>query len=638
MRLPGDHPTLGSRYTSKVPHAKKPKPRPPRGWRDKVIVPIVRALPTYTGPYPVGTMEIEVPAGNPRTFSDIKRNHKHLLQLETVLMTVYYPANTYDVDAQGNRTPFSRQLWLGRPRVAIAEGYGRLSGVGPLALPVFLPTMFTKLPAFRNAPVARYWAPEMNTNTGGIKVKREAGHQPDGAPDEPVFPLILFSHGLCGTRTMYSSLCGEFASYGFVVCAVEHRDGSGPRTYINHPKQEHGQTSELEKNPNLDHTDEEKERGFDIIDYIFPKDNPQDTSPHNEKGIDSELRRAQTDLRIAELEEAYRVLCEIADGNGKLVEDRNLRRKGYKGSSKHGLKNIDWQKWKGRFDKRNVTICGHSFGGATAVDILRQSERFDYISQGIIYDMWGAAAPAPAKEDLDHRIRAPIIAINSEAFTYWPSNFKVVENVVNEVQNGDNPSPSWLMTLRGTVHLSQSDFSLLYPYICALFFKNLASPQRALDININASLEFLNQVLPAELAQVNRAFQNENFLKSQVSPLSKIPSFQMHKPEEKWMAVKLDIHHEWIFRLSPKLFRKAKRWGEPSEPGDEIWLHIKPSADTIGHYCRESLSKSPEKPKDTATTDHSSDTPKGSRGEPCEAPNFTGDDIRPAKSNEDPKS
>ena len=51
----------------------------------------------------------------------------------------------------------------------------------------------------------------------------------DGEEDIPVaperkFPLVLFSHGLGGTSTMYSTLCCEIASHGFVVCALEHDD------------------------------------------------------------------------------------------------------------------------------------------------------------------------------------------------------------------------------------------------------------------------------------------------------------------------------------------------------------------------------------------------------------------------------
>lgn len=37
------------------------------------------------------------------------------------------------------------------------------------------------------------------------------------------FPCVLFSHGLGGSRFMYSSFCLELASYGYVVAAIEHR-------------------------------------------------------------------------------------------------------------------------------------------------------------------------------------------------------------------------------------------------------------------------------------------------------------------------------------------------------------------------------------------------------------------------------
>jgi platelet-activating factor acetylhydrolase len=73
--------------------------------------------------------------------------------------------------------------------------------------------------------------------------------------DEPdqSFPLIVFSHGLGGGRTTYryaavplygctgtdeltpyvcSQYCGELASQGYIVAAIEHRDGSGPITVV----------------------------------------------------------------------------------------------------------------------------------------------------------------------------------------------------------------------------------------------------------------------------------------------------------------------------------------------------------------------------------------------------------------------
>ena len=300
---------------------------------------------------------------------------------------------------------------------------------------------------------------------------------------------------------------------------------------------------------------------------------------------------------MAEIEEAYGVMCKIAHGEGEEVAEFNLRKKGYKASSSHGLQGVDWSRWKNRFHLNDVTACGHSFGAATVTEILRHDDRFTYVGQGIIYDIWGAGTKPPEKEAPHHRIHTPLLAINSEAFTYWPSNFELVSSLIDEAQEAPDESPSWLLTLRGTIHVSQSDFSLLYPNVCSLFLKMVANPQRALDLNINASLEFLSHVLPAELAQVNRAYKNEGILELEPSPLSRIPSAQLLKPNEKYTAMRLKIKHESLYRLSPSLYKKLwfKRHaheGGKMKTDDEVWVHTKPTPESIEKHLKNTEGRS----------------------------------------------
>ena len=37
------------------------------------------------------------------------------------------------------------------------------------------------------------------------------------------WPIVVFSHGIGCSRFMYSQICYDIASYGFIVAATEHR-------------------------------------------------------------------------------------------------------------------------------------------------------------------------------------------------------------------------------------------------------------------------------------------------------------------------------------------------------------------------------------------------------------------------------
>lgn len=68
----------------------------------------------------------------------------------------------------------------------------------------------------------------------GVKPFPALWHAPIAVPTKSQpekYPVVIFSHGLGGTRFAYSSVCAEIASNGFIVVALEHRDQSASFTY-----------------------------------------------------------------------------------------------------------------------------------------------------------------------------------------------------------------------------------------------------------------------------------------------------------------------------------------------------------------------------------------------------------------------
>jgi platelet-activating factor acetylhydrolase len=94
---------------------------------------------------------------------------------------------------------------------------------------------------------------------------------------------------------------------------------------------------------NVDISEKDRRNGYSRMDYVFPKKNPRNTAPGNKLGVDSELRSAQIQLRLAEIEEAYHVMGMIHAGDGKSVAKASPKNKseGQVSESSRGLRRVN---------------------------------------------------------------------------------------------------------------------------------------------------------------------------------------------------------------------------------------------------------------------------------------------------------
>ncbi|KAI1482958.1 phospholipase A2 [Daldinia eschscholtzii] len=161
----------------------------------------------YTGPYKVGTVDVEIPVSELKSPAPAPSN---AADIETVQFRIFYPAHP---DSQGKRI-----TWLPAPQREHLSAYIQFLGIGQLLAEAisFLPRHlhYTSIPVIKNAPVL-----EPNTPN-----KR--------------WPTAIFSHGLGGSRNAYSQIVGSLASHGVVVICPEHRDGSAVATYVRIPSQQ----------------------------------------------------------------------------------------------------------------------------------------------------------------------------------------------------------------------------------------------------------------------------------------------------------------------------------------------------------------------------------------------------------------
>ncbi|XP_062952725.1 platelet-activating factor acetylhydrolase isoform X2 [Cynocephalus volans] len=254
------------------------------------------------------------------------------------------------------------------------------------------------------------------------------------------YPLIIFSHGLGAFRTIYSAIGIDLASHGFIVAAVEHRDGSASATY---------------------YFKDESAAEIGNKSWLYLKTVKQEDE-------EIPVRNEQVRQRAKECSQALNLILDIDCGRRvKNVLDLEF----------------DLEQLKDSIDRNKTAVIGHSFGGATVIQALSTDQRFRC---GIALDAW----MLPVGDEVYSRIPQPLFFINSERFQYPANIIKMKKCYLPGKERK-------MITVRGSVHQNFVDFTFatgrIIGYILTL--KGDIDSNVAIDLINKASLAFLQKHL-----------------------------------------------------------------------------------------------------------------------------------------------
>ncbi|KAF7242502.1 Platelet-activating factor acetylhydrolase 2, cytoplasmic [Varanus komodoensis] len=258
------------------------------------------------------------------------------------------------------------------------------------------------------------------------------------------YPLIIFSHGLGAFRTVYSAVCIEMASRGFLVMALEHRDHSASATYF------------CKLNPEAPD---------------FPEAQVQEqwlTYRGAPKEKEFRFRNPQLHQRANECIRGLKLIRSI--NNGKAVA--NLLQTDF-----------DLSVLKDNVDLTKAAVMGHSFGGATSILALVKEAQFKC---AVALDAW----MFPLENSLYPKVTKPVLFVNTEAF-------QTAESVAKMKKIATTSSETKIITILGTVHQSQTDFTFLAGNLVNKVFKTRGTidPYKGLNLTNQAALAFLQKHL-----------------------------------------------------------------------------------------------------------------------------------------------
>jgi len=273
--------------------------------------------------------------------------------------------------------------------------------------------------------------------------------QMDAGSQQHKFPLIVFSHGIGCSRELYSQFCADWASFGFIVAAIEHRDGSACVSQAHDPM-----VRSSKRNIRIDHR------------YV---------GSHEDEYL---IRNEQVHFRSGEVSRMMDLMVRINEGN--VVKNVAAGDCGGGGDAANDCFN----NFKDRIDLKDAVLIGHSFGGATTLLNLSRDHRFKL---GVLMDPW----MFPIRDEvLTPQVQQPLLFINTETFRL-KENLRPQEEFKNQSTASTSRKSCYI---RGSVHQNQFDMPVLVrqPFLRrALGMESSIDPLAFLALNNNLVLNFI---------------------------------------------------------------------------------------------------------------------------------------------------
>jgi len=240
--------------------------------------------------------------------------------------------------------------------------------------------------------------------------------EPSLPENDGKLPCVIFSHGLGGHCEMYQKLCGDIASHGVIVIALEHEDRSG--SYC---------------------------APLDASEPLYYQSPPGPPWQYNRETVPA-FRKPFLDKRVTEIQQVVRHIQE------RSAPTREMEDKGTPLDIAEQVLQ--------RVDTESTWMCGHSFGAATTVRVAQDEELKKVFKGAVLLDIWSYPLPDASIEEGISGLREGVLSILSEPFANNDET-PVTRQLYKNVQFAKTPELAsfWIP---GCVHQQFSDVAFCF--------------------------------------------------------------------------------------------------------------------------------------------------------------------------------